>query len=815
MLLKEKRCEPPAFQSRKPLLQPSSAAILLAVSILTFPPRPIVAQSTTPPDFPLIVRVFSGDTERIESYENRIETFLWKKIEADAVNDNSAPVVLADDGTVWRQIQNGSRYGSPTPYRHGTFDAKLPQGTYRVSVVDYKVYDQWEGPPGSREGSKSGQQDEHDKIWYYDVTGVGGPQHVFDWVLSDPIVIDGKREKYELNLSFGGVPASFVVTAPPEEAEKLALRLFREDGFYLENASSPGNSGLPSQMTFDRLPPGKYRLCAYRGQLRGNVLTPNVDIFSVEVVEEGPNVFSFAADQSLIEQAPWRVYGAVRDADGNPISKISVRATSSFREIQSLLTAVTDENGNYTLPITPLDLSSGTVREDGKPPVLGFCFQHLILLADNRHYYDREAKKTYSIKEKSRSQEGDLIVVGDFAGSEEIAKLKEKFAAERYDIILVEKNSPCRVDFVVKLKPESPDDPPSSFVFYPNFWLRDDRDRRRDEVYRKIVFPYSMNRSYKESLLRADHVTASLRFPKREIMVGEPMSFDYVVRNDSDADLWITVGGDYRGSGRPTSFTMRAVRVDGDSEEVVYEIPVTFNMGGIIGNEKIPVGGEYAFDLCLPCWLELKEPGEYRIDVARYLNPSPKPMFSAGGIRDVPAVPRTASGTLTVKPFDHDAFGKLIDEWGERTAVKMLVHIEDERVIPWLIKASQERDDAYCRSSLAKFNDDRALEEIKRGIDSPKDNKSQEAAANLAGSKHPDAIKILLEHEDHPNEFVRLRVVQAADKMPPEVAFPMLERHFNDPGWEGKVGEEARRIDKELREKHDPQEQRPRMRRAE
>lgn len=203
------------------------------------------------PRFPLTVRVFSVGVEWRESYGNRIETFLWKKIDRSKIERGVGPIVFAADGSLWRQIDQDCRYGKPSEYTKGVFNTKLLKGEYRVSVANSKVYEEWEGPPGSRGGGGSGHQDYDTKIWHYDVGGVGGPQHVFGWVLDDPISIDGSEKEYERKITLEGVKATFTVTAPEKEAEKLTLRLYREDGFYLENGRSGSDHGLPSKTTFE------------------------------------------------------------------------------------------------------------------------------------------------------------------------------------------------------------------------------------------------------------------------------------------------------------------------------------------------------------------------------------------------------------------------------------------------------------------------------------------------------------------------------------------------------------------------------------
>lgn len=57
-------------------------------------------------------------------------------------------------------------------------------------------------------------------------------------------------------------------------------------------------------------------------------------------------------------------------------------------------------------------------------------------------------------------------------------------------------------------------------------------------------------------------VEVTLRADKPEILLGEPTSLSYTVRNLSREDLEILVGGDYQNDlGRPASFQVRARRI--------------------------------------------------------------------------------------------------------------------------------------------------------------------------------------------------------------------------------------------------------------
>ena len=782
--------------------------VIFIVSCLTSPFA--AGQSTEDQLYPLVVRVRTGDNggEWQGSNTNRIEATLWKKIEPAEAEHNDKPLVYVADGSLWQQVHTVECYGqqqSPFPYPHrfGVIEAQLSPGVYRVSAVNSKIYREWEGLPGTSEGGSSAQQ----QNGYLEVSGFGGPQMVYGWVLGDPIVIGGTKEKYEQALIASGVPATFTVTAPPEDAKALKVRFLREDGFPMERGRYGQDYGLPSKTTFQQIPPGKYKLCVFRGEMKGNALPSGYDVFPVEITESGPNDFTFAAEKSLTKQAPWQVHGTVRDVDGKPLSGVwvSLNDVGFSREQRygggAVFSTQTDDEGNYNLPITPFQIFSGTALDaTHRLPVYGFRFQQFALVPHRNFAFEA------GFKEKSRTTSGDLIVIGDFARPEDVAELTQRFAEEQYDVVFVEKNSPCRMDFVMEPQsigfsqwPWNPywdvveydlsDYVPPSWGGCLNFWVGKAESDRRYEMYRKYILPYTMNTVYKETLELWDKVSVSLRFPKSEIMLGEPTHFEYVVHNHSAVDLSVDSGGDYRGSRRPTSFTVRAVRIDGDTETTIYETPGTGDMGGMVGPHKMTAdGGEYAFDLCLPCWLDLNEPGEYRIDVARSLNLSQamemwRPMASS-------TVLRVASGTLTVKPVDEDAFGKMIDAWGGQALVKdessyqkfdRLEHIKDKRVIPWLLKLKEGDDNYYALEALTKFDDDAALERIARDIDSPEENKSFSSARLLAKSKHPEAINILLKHQDHENHLVRQMIVLAAAKMERETALQLLRKYRDDP----------------------------------
>ena len=488
------------------------------------------------------------------------------------------------------------------------------------------------------------------------------------------------------------------------------------------------------------------------------------------------------------ERSPWTIYGTVRDEEGKPMNDVSVHA--------AFFTGRTDGDGNYTIHVDPQNMPQH-VRENETllaPTDNNFHFLPSALSTIRRVFNTQDRTEQWH-RDKSRTRNGDVVLVGDLAKPEDIDKLKQAFAEEQFDVIFVAKDIPLRVDFVMDSQPG-----PS-----PSFWFNREEEDRRNELYQKLGFKRA-----RQETEQSVKVSASLRFPKAEIMLGEPMHFEYIVRNDSDVDFILTFGGDYRGTGRPITFNMRAVRTDSDTQQIIQQIdvPAWAWMGGKTGGARVAAnGGEYVFDLFLPSWLEFTEPGEYRIDVARNLVPWRFDRDTPPDER-LPAILRIASGTLTVKPFDDAAFGKLIDEWGQLAtapwnnftgiAVSNLCYINDTRAIPWLLRLA-ERSNSSVLSTLTKYNDDAALAAIARNITSSNTHLSHGAASNLSRSVHPEAIHILFEHRNHPHYIVRRVAMQAAPRMEREAALQMLRERFDDPGGGSgghhiDIAEEARRM---------------------
>ncbi|MBI5725765.1 MAG: HEAT repeat domain-containing protein [Planctomycetes bacterium] len=146
-------------------------------------------------------------------------------------------------------------------------------------------------------------------------------------------------------------------------------------------------------------------------------------------------------------------------------------------------------------------------------------------------------------------------------------------------------------------------------------------------------------------------------------------------------------------------------------------------------------------------------------------------------------------------------------------AADALSLIDDERVIPWYVKAmdtdsSQLRMHALDR--LSRFKGDAALEGIRKGMKTQRPDigncttpqvayQAAEAvrystAIALARSPHPKARELLLTMRHDPHSWVRTAIVQAFGEMDTKEALELLEKMSQDPD-EGVRGEAKRYLE--------------------
>jgi len=270
-------------------------------------------------------------------------------------------------------------------------------------------------------------------------------------------------------------------------------------------------------------------------------------------------------------------------------------------------------------------------------------------------------------------------------------------------------------------------------------------------------------------------IEVSLLPDKPVIMLGEPIHLSFIVRNLSETDLKFGEGGDYRNRlGRPERYDVRAVRSDG---KPVSKPEILFSMGGLLSAVKVPAGRAATRYLFLPHWAPFEETGIYTITCKRTLG--------FGGI----SVPVETSVQIEVVESNHEKMGEIIGKLGAemlgedkekaRLASESLDYINDERVVPYLVKAVDPGDYSLTRSSLrslSKYNTNSAIEGIKKGMrvshEEMREAGNESAAISLAEeirslaadvlaeSKHPEAIPLLLSMRKDSYGPIRLKVVQ-------------------------------------------------------
>ncbi len=301
-------------------------------------------------------------------------------------------------------------------------------------------------------------------------------------------------------------------------------------------------------------------------------------------------------------------------------------------------------------------------------------------------------------------------------------------------------------------------------------------------------------------------IEVSLHFEKPSMILGEPTWFTFRVQNHSAENLEVLVGGDYRNAvGRPNSFKIKVVGSDGST---VSQPPVTKEMGGMFGPQKLPANGKYEFKLFMPHWATFEKPGRYTINCVRQLSLSKEGSFSSADRKSFQMDTQT-SESLEVLPADEKAMGAVIaalgkklrdGTWDEKeNAARTMDSIKDPRVIPHFRHGLKTRYYSlmfFALWGVAKFPGDDAFEILKAGMaltgadvdyaTTPRmAAQSAEllraaAASGLARSPHPDAIPLLLKHCNDPSEGVRTTILSVLGRLDTPESLAMIEEMTKD-----------------------------------
>jgi HEAT repeat protein len=187
-----------------------------------------------------------------------------------------------------------------------------------------------------------------------------------------------------------------------------------------------------------------------------------------------------------------------------------------------------------------------------------------------------------------------------------------------------------------------------------------------------------------------------------------------------------------------------------------------------------------------------------------------KPQADASFWKQTTNVDVSAKTLLTVIPPDPERLGNLVDDLGQKIlsehdqvaadARKALASIQDERVLPWLLKSLELKTYGakfYALTSLANYEAPAAVEALKtalnlKGGDMPNccttaplaessaRNLRVAAVHSLAKNRNSGARKFLLEQRRDPHDEVRLTVVHMLGREKSEESTAILKEMTAD-----------------------------------
>ena len=299
---------------------------------------------------------------------------------------------------------------------------------------------------------------------------------------------------------------------------------------------------------------------------------------------------------------------------------------------------------------------------------------------------------------------------------------------------------------------------------------------------------------------RIGDIMVSIRPEKKSLMLGEPIFFEFRVKNLTNKPMYVVQGGDNRNRlGRPANYKITAVGPDGKSVPI---IDAGMSFGGIMGPRKIDKDLGWSRKLFLPNWFKMKKMGTYTVKCQTKLRISLQPDFTTQPKEHDADVNVDLSFEIEVGQNRMKEMGSLINELGvkslkgEGDAIKKLLAIEDERVVDPLIQMVKLEN--YSRrfsalQGLSLFTSDKALSGIEIGLNTSvkemRKNASNDkvarqlvknirhsAAVALSRSPHPKAEGRLIELWNDPNEAIRITVLHRLGKLLDDESLEILQQ---------------------------------------
>lgn len=324
---------------------------------------------------------------------------------------------------------------------------------------------------------------------------------------------------------------------------------------------------------------------------------------------------------------------------------------------------------------------------------------------------------------------------------------------------------------------------------------------------------------------------ARMTMKRSEVFNGTPMIATYLeLQNVSD------VGNPMNVAWRRERMDFRVVDADGRElpkamgpysgggfhvHDLVlpYDSRLSFNIS--CRGLGVPADKAALIDLGPPnCWIIERDGKDYYLEASFEIPQSKRdredPTRPWHGRIELPRV----QIPLEAPQRDQARIGGLVQELGARMlgkdataserAVRSLSMIEDDRVIPWYLKAMDTNSYSLkfaALDRLARFKSDEALRGLKigmttRGADigscttdavaaQMAENIRHAAAGALSRSPHPDAKRLLLSMWNDPSPAVRITVLHALGKMDSQESLELLKRMTEDP--DESVRKEAQR----------------------
>ena len=317
------------------------------------------------------------------------------------------------------------------------------------------------------------------------------------------------------------------------------------------------------------------------------------------------------------------------------------------------------------------------------------------------------------------------------------------------------------------------------------------------------VFSQSQTFTTKEG----DKFQIEFKAEKESVMIGEPAMLSLELKNLSEYEMRTRI----------TSSVINGNLVPACKLNIIDSygklVPTTNVNGDNLDNLTTKTKSISNRKYMLSNWFDIRESGTYTINFTL--------TFYAvrSSVRYSTLFQADFTSTITVTQPDYAKMGEVIDSIGKTmlneksfsgerendasNALKMLVKINDERIIPYLVQALNSaasipeipsRDqpnslfiwvgkrDIYSQTALflAKSDDYTAMEALENALNTQNSTVKDKVASNILSSKNLRAVKLLVEFRNDKNSMMRLRAVDALKQINTEDSTLMLREMLKD-----------------------------------